>query len=100
MRRGTTPTLRVTTTIDISQWARVIVTLKGDKQIDIEKDRLVFDENNPKRFWFTLTQKETLDVGALAEMQIRILSSDGVARASDIKTLRFGRILKWGVLNV
>jgi len=99
VRRGTTPTIRVTTSIDISGFSRIVVTLKGDAEVDIEKDRLTFDGDNAKRFWFTLTQRETIDLGPVAEVQIRVVSAEGMARASDIGKLRFGRILKRGVLH-
>ena len=49
MRRGTTPTIRLLTSEDLSAWDRVVVTLKGaTEQLDFEKDRLEFSTDDDK----------------------------------------------------
>lgn len=101
MRRGTTPTLTVTPTVkrgeevevlDLSGYERVILTFKTKcgKELDVEKDRLAFDEGV---IAVTLTQEETFDFNGAAEMQIRAVTDAGVAIASDIATVDFKRIL-------
>lgn len=100
MRRGTTPTLTFTPTIDVSGFARVVLTIVGrDRTLDVEKDRMAFTgEGNT--FTVTLTQDETLSLGGPCEAQLRIVSSDGSARASEIVSFQVGRILKNGRLEV
>lgn len=99
MRRGTTPTLTFTPTIDVSGFARVVLTIMGsDRTLDIEKERMAFGDGNS--FTVTLTQEETLTLGGACEAQLRVASSDGSARASEIVSFRVGRILKNGVLEV
>lgn len=99
MRRGTTPTLTFTPTIDVSGFARVVLTIVGsDRTLDIEKERMTFGEGNS--FTVTLTQDETLTLGGGCEAQLRVASSDGMARASEIVSFEVGRILKGGRLEV
>lgn len=100
MRRGTTPTLTFTPTIDVSGYARVVLTIVGDRRtLDIEKDRMQFTGEGTT-FTVTLTQDETLTLGGTCEAQLRVASLDGSARASEIVTFDVGRILRNGRLEV
>lgn len=97
MRRGTTPTLNFTINNDLTGYARVILTLKGSgKQLDFESERLAVSSDSLS---VTLTQEETLGFRGNAEAQVRAVTSEGVAVASDICELDFGRILKEGVID-
>lgn len=98
MRRGTTPTLTFTTDMDLTQFSRVILTLKGsNQQIDLEAERLSVASDSLS---CTLTQEETLRFKGSVEAQVRAISSEGTAVASDICKLDFKRILKEGVIDV
>lgn len=98
MRRGTTPTLVFTPSRDLSDYARVILTLRNKgKNIDLEGERLQFSEGS---FSVTLTQEETLALAGETEAQVRAITSDEVAIASDIVRIDVDRILKDGVIEV
>lgn len=96
MRRGTTTTLSFTTTRDLSGFETVVLTIRNKgRNLDFWRDRLAFDEEG---FSLTLTQEETLSMAGTAEIQVRAVSADGVAVASDIAAVDVDRILKDGVL--
>lgn len=97
MRRGTTPTLVFTTDTDLTDYNRVILTLEcGGESFDFEGDRLGVTTDSLS---VTLTQAETLALGGIVEAQVRAVSTEGVAIASDICSLDVKRILKEGVIN-
>lgn len=105
MRRGTTPTIRLLTSEDLSGWDRVIVTLKGaTTQLDFEKDRLGFSEENGKYVAaLTLTQKETFELDKNFKIQVRMVSGkdeEEVAEATEIDTITLDPVLKDGVIHV
>lgn len=105
MRRGTTPTIRLLTSEDLSSWDRVIVTLKGAKtQLDFEKDRLGFSEEEGKYVAvLTLTQEETFELDKSFKIQVRMVSGEGaeeIADATEIDTVTIGPVLKDGVIHI
>ena len=99
MRQGTTPVIKLNVkNADLSQFARVVVTMKGNQNTyDFENDRLTITTDSVS---FRLSQEETFGVGDNAEIQIRAISSDGLAVASGVAIVRFGKVLKPGVLGV
>lgn len=98
MRKGTTPLIKIHVNGDLTSFARVVVTMKGNKNTyDYENDRLSITEDTIS---FRMTQEETLSIGDNAEVQIRAVTADGVSISSGIGTVRFGRILKNGILEV
>lgn len=100
MRRGTTPTIPFQTSVDLSGYERVVLTIKSKgkaKQVDIERDRLEFAEGG---FSVTLTQEETLAFSGKGECQVRFADASGYAGATSIAEIDFDRILKEGVIGV
>lgn len=100
MRRGTTPTISITVKglsdiqIDkayLTLKQRGIVVEKTEADIEIDGDMLRA----------TLTQEETLGfmAGAKINVQLRVLSENGTAYASNIVTVPVGEILKDGVIG-
>ena len=95
MRRGTTPTFTLTINnkgfemSDIKKW---YITLK-QCYVEITKsnDDITIEDNVIK---FTLKQQETLKfMSGEIDIEIRALTKDNVAIASDIKTITINRIL-------
>lgn len=99
MRRGTTPTIIITTDVDLTSYDTVILTIKDrrGKQVDIEKEHLVITSENVSA---TLTQEQTLlmNTGDI-ELQIRAALGDK-AIASNIMNGRMSDILKDGVIGL
>lgn len=97
MRRGTTPTLTFKPSRDISGFARVVLTIKSSRRpLDFERDRMTFEDG---KFRITLTQEETLALCGPCEVQLRAVTSDGFAVASNIVSIDAERIIKQGVLE-
>ena len=99
MRRGTTPTLQITVTglseieiqnlyLTLEQQGTVIEKTEADVSIDSEVISA------------TLTQEETLSLTAKMDvaMQLRVLSTNNTAYASNIVTVPVEAILKEGVI--
>lgn len=104
MIRGTTPTLVLKTSFDLStiSLSQIWITLQNkdktyDKTFDIES--VIVDSAN-KQFKINLTQEETL---AMPDedlyLQVRMLDTYDKAYASKIKTVNVYRILKDGVIE-
>lgn len=99
MRRGTTPTLEITvaglTRIEVED---LYLTLKqGDTVIEKTKDDVTIDCDV---ITAELTQEETLSLTARMDvaMQLRVLSTNNTAYASNIVTVPVEAILKEGVI--
>lgn len=97
MIRGTTPTVVCTVPFDPSVLDKLWITFSGNGReiFTLEKDDCTFVDNDIKA---TLTQAQTLMLkgGSYVEIQIRALTDDGVAIASNILKEPVWRILKDG----
>lgn len=102
MKRGTTPTLQITVTgIDVQYLTSIFLTLK-QKKVEITKRETdivkVYDETN-NRLDVQLTQKETLSLeDGMVNIQLRAITSQGKAIASNIRTIPVDHILRDGVI--
>lgn len=101
MIRGTTPVLEFTLPFDTDLLEEAYVTISQRGAVVIEKS---IDECTLKRDMLSvrLSQEETLELIAQrnlrTEIQLRVLTRDGEALASNIETVDVGRILKDGVI--
>lgn len=101
MIRGTTPVLEFTLPFDTELLEEAYVTISQRGAVVIEKS---IDECTLKHTMLSvrLSQEETLELIAQrnlrVEIQLRVLTRDGEALASNIKTVDVGRILKDGVI--
>lgn len=103
MFRGTTPTLifELDTDLDLTAMSQVWVTIKDalGRPFNWEIDRLTLD-NEHKRITLALTQQETLAmIPGIAHVQIRMLTSDGVALTTYVEKFPLHMILKEGVIT-
>lgn len=101
MRRGTTPTIQVSVDFDLNACKTVWFTLKqGKTEITKEKDSLVIDENG-MGFSVTLLQDDTLKLkdNEYCEAQVRALTNEGKAIASNAVGIEVWKILKDGVIT-
>lgn len=99
MRRGTTPTIIIDTEVDLTLYDAVWLTIEDNKgtEITIEDESLTITADS---ITATLTQEQTLALTAGAlYIQIRALSPDGIAIASDIMFCTLDSILKDGVIE-
>lgn len=100
MYRGTTPTLKFTLPFDTSTLDAVWVTIAQGGKVIINKTKVDCDLKG-KDISVTLTQAETLALTAenKAEIQLRVLTKDGLALASAIFRENTDCILKDGVIE-
>lgn len=107
MIRGTTPTFSIAVRgIDLSSFPTIYITIKQGN-FEIEKTGEDIKLIDSSTLEFSLTQKETLSLNAYdrdnkprdCQMQLRAISEDGIAVASDITHLRVEDVLKEGVIN-
>ena len=97
MRRGTTPTITITTDIDLTQASNLFVTFKQGDRIAFEKtlDEVTVTENS---VICELTQSDTLALkDGLVRFQIRATLGDSKV-ASNIMTANADEILKGGAI--
>lgn len=107
MRRGTTPTLRVTVDADVTAMHIYLALKCGRNAIVRENDTLdvALDESGdePKTvITCRLSQSETLSMraGERCEVQLRAVTDEGAtALASNIGSIPVGRILQDGELD-
>lgn len=101
MYRGTTPTIvyNVNSEIDLNSMVQIWAVFKS-KIKEVCKDITELEVDNDKKTVIArLTQEETLQFhDESVETQLRFLSSDGKAYASDITRLKVKNILKGGVI--
>ena len=100
MYRGTTPTLKFTLPFDTSTLDAVWVTIAQGGNAVINKEKSDCDLKG-KDISVTLTQADTLSLTSeiKAEIQLRVLTTDGLALASAIFREDTKRILKDGVIE-
>ena len=96
MRRGTTPTITITTDIDLTPASNLFVTFKQGAYKRIEKtlEDVTVTEDSVS---FNLSQKETLLLEAGTPVDVQIRASLGDSKlASNIMTTDVEAILKQG----
>lgn len=106
MRRGTTPTLRVTVDADITEY-KLYLALKTRGKLIVKSDELEVSTEEGDKGTVTviicrLTQEDTLamQAGQKCEVQIRAVDKGGAtALASNIDSIPVERILQDGVLD-
>ena len=100
MYRGTTPTLKFTLPFDTSTLDAVWVTIAQGGKVIINKEKSDCDLKGTD-ISVTLTQTETLALtaGNKTEIQLRVLTTDGLALASEIFRENTDYILKDGVIE-
>jgi hypothetical protein len=102
MYRGTTPTItfKISSDLNFNYIKEVWFTLvSGSKKITKTKSECSLDED-AKTISITLTQEETLKFSTgSVNVQMRILTKEGKAFATPIKTLSINNILKEGVIK-
>lgn len=101
IRRATTPKQVFTFHIDdMSILDRILITYvqKGKIVLEREKDSLTIEDNT---VWFRLTQEETLSLRQKipVEIQVRALTNDGNALASNVFEVSVERVLNEEVLT-
>lgn len=98
MRRGTTPTITITTDIDLTPASNLFVTFKQDGVVVFEKtlsDVTVTEET----VVVNLTQDETLALNTSAGLQFQIRASLGDNKvASNVMQTTVEKILKEGAI--
>lgn len=104
MRRGTTPTFVFqldTPTLDLTTLTQIWVTIEDgrDEQKTWDISNVTVDNEN-KTISLYLTQEETLAFATgTARVQIRMLTSNGAAIATDYSTIEIHNVLKKGVIT-
>jgi hypothetical protein len=98
MRRGTTPTITITTDIDLSNAINLFVTFKQNDRIAFEKtiDDVTITS---KSVVCELTQSDTLALkDGMTRFQIRATLADASKVASNIMIASVDEILKGGAI--
>ena len=99
MRRGTTPTIPLTVDEDISDWTLYVTFKSGTNEVTLKNERLDVSYAQEKTtILCPLTQEETLQLGGVAEVQVRAIKN-GTAIATDIQAVDVGRIILEGVID-
>lgn len=101
MQRGTTPTLEIKITgIDVSELESIYVTLKQyQKEVTKTTEDITIDEIN-NTLYVPLSQEDTLTLArGYVYVQMRAVTKDGLAVASDVKMITMEEILKEGVIT-
>lgn len=100
MRRGTTPTLKVKVKgIKLERLASIYLTLKQhNNEVTKTKEEMTIEENNILSC--PLSQEDTLKFSmGYVYIQIRAVTDDGVAVASNIEQRIMQEILKGGIIE-
>lgn len=98
MRRGTTPTIIISTDVDLTAYDKVILTLRDDKGYQFDAVDIAVEAS---RITATLTQSETLSLKAgSVKAQIRAVNAEGQAIASNIMDAWVENVLKEGEITV
>lgn len=101
MRRGTTPTLEIKITgIDVTQLESIYITLSQyKKQVTKEIQDITIDELN-NTLYVPLSQEDTLSLTrGYVYVQMRAVTKDGLAVASEMQMTTMEEILKEGVIT-
>lgn len=102
MYRGTTPTLvfKLDTELDLTTLTQVWVTIQnGETQYNYDITMVTID-NEDKTLSVSLTQEDTLAYKKVISLaQIRLLTSDGKALATNVVDINIHNVLKGGVIE-
>ena len=100
MIRGTTPTLKFTIPFDTDLLEEAFVTMVQNDKIIVEK-RLSDCTVDKRKLSVRLTQEETLQfpAPAIAQVQLRVLTTDDVALATEPYTVKVKKLLADGVIE-
>lgn len=101
MRQGTTPTYTLTISgYDLTDKSVFVTVSSRGKKITKTNDALsIAYSEGASTIAFQLTQKDTLSLGlGQAEVQVRFISADGNAKATNIANMTVERILLPGVI--
>lgn len=103
MRQGSTPTEIFTTDIDLATVKTLWLSFEqGNIKFTKElSDITILPETEHKKFSVTLTQEETLSLSHMLKVniQLRVLTYDGVAMVSQIISRDVGRVIKGGIIS-
>lgn len=111
MIRLTTPIHKFIFNSDPNEYSRILITYAQGNSIILEKERedLEIDERYDEAteetkwdVWFRMTQQETKKFSASGppvKVQVRVLTSDGVAMASEKRSLSVDDVLNDEVLT-
>lgn len=96
MRRGTTPTLTISTDIDLTEASNFYLTFKQGDRVCFEKtlDDVTITEDSVS-VWLTQTETLALKDGRMVSFQIRATLGDQKV-ASNIMTAKVDAVLKGG----
>lgn len=101
MFRGTTPTLEIKLTgIEVAELESVYITLKQyQKEVTKSTEDITIDEMR-NTLYVSLSQEDTLTLSrGYVYVQMRAVTKDGLAVASDVKMTTMEEILKEGVIT-
>ena len=95
MIRGTTPDFILTVNADLSDQTVYVTISQLRNKITLTGDELsIATEDDTSTIAIRLTQKQTLGFGVgKAEIQVRFIGPDGVARATEIRAVDISRVL-------
>lgn len=99
--RGTTPTLEIKLTgIEVAELESVYITLKQyQKEVTKSTEDITIDEMR-NTLYVSLSQEDTLTLSrGYVYVQMRAVTKDGLAVASDVKMTTMEEILKEGVIT-
>lgn len=100
MRRGTTPTLKIKVKgIEVDRLKSIYITIRqGQKEVTKTVDDIGIEGEN--LLSVPLAQEDTLIfMSGHVDIQLRAVTDNGVAVASNIKRMPMERILKEGVIT-
>lgn len=100
-RRGTTPTIVAKVPVDLTGYELHLSIGRGSKRVERREDEMeVTVEDGSTVMRATLTQDETLAMraGSACPVQLRALSPDGVAVATNIKSFKVLEVTENGVI--
>lgn len=101
MIRGTTPTLEIKITgIEVTELENIYITLKQyQKEVTRSTEDITIDEMS-NTLYVPLSQEDTLTLSrGYVYVQMRAVTKDGLAVASDVKMTTMEEILKEGVIT-
>lgn len=101
MRRGTTPTIWVSLPFDLEEIEEIWLTVsQRSREILTKSKEDMHVEDDVRRVSWKLTQKETLrlEEGCKALIQVRVLTTNGEAFATNEARVPVDGILKEGVI--
>lgn len=97
MRQGTTPTLSITTNFDLNEAKKIQVVIRQNGYIITKENEDLYIEDG--KIQVTLSQEETLKFNTgTCNIQLRILTNDDVAVASQIYQVKIFEILNKEVI--